>query len=265
MATVKEIYRFLDELAPFFMQEDFDNAGFLVGRGEADVRRILVTLDITQAVVEEAVELGCQLIVAHHPIIFHPAKSMTDETVNGRILLMLAENHLAAICAHTNLDAARGGVNDCLAEKLGLDRVELLEQSGVDAQGHPYGIGRVGCAHQSGLSAGEYAQFVKERLGTSSVRYTDNGKPVSRVAVGGGACASMLELARQLDCDTFVTADVKHDRFLEAVGMGINLMDAGHYATENVVCPYLKEKLVARFPDVQVLQSCRDREVYENA
>jgi len=264
MATVKDVYRFLDEIAPFSMQEDFDNAGFLVGRNGAEVKRVLVALDITEAVVQEAQAEDCQLIVSHHPIIFHPAKSMTDETVNGRILLALAEAHLAAICAHTNLDAVQGGVNDCLAAQLKLRDVTLLERSGVDDQGRPFGIGRVGTAHQEGMSAQEYAKFVKQQLGTVSVRYTDGGKSVCRVAVGGGACASMLEQAQALGCDTFVTSDVKHDRYLEAAGMGITLMDAGHYATERVVCPYLVNMLSRRFPELQVLQSRQDREVYGN-
>ena len=148
MATVREIYRLIDEFAPFETQLDFDNAGFLAGRGEQEVSRVLVALDITQAVAEEAVRRGCQLIVSHHPVIFGGIKSMTDETVTGRVLLTLAENGLSAICAHTNLDAAEGGVNDCLAQCLGLSGAVLLEQGGIDRKGRPYGIGRVGMAHR---------------------------------------------------------------------------------------------------------------------
>ena len=169
MAAVKEIYQFLDQIAPFSLQMDFDNAGFLVGRGEAQVRRILVALDITAPVAEEAGRLGCQLVVSHHPVIFHPAHSVTDETVTGRVLLTLIEHGLAAICAHTNLDAVRGGVNDCLAEALQLTQVEQLHQDGTDPAGHPYGIGRVGLAHRDGLSAAEYAAFVKERLVSKAI------------------------------------------------------------------------------------------------
>ena len=115
MATVNEVYQLIDNFAPFETQMDFDNAGFLVGRGYSAVERVLVALDITKVVVEEAVRRGCQLIVSHHPVIFGGVKSVTDETVTGRVLLALAENGLSAICAHTNLDAAEGGVNDCLA------------------------------------------------------------------------------------------------------------------------------------------------------
>ena len=123
MATVREIYQYLDGLAPFSLQMDFDNAGFLVGRGDRTVDKVLVSLDITEEVVAEAAQLGCQLIVSHHPVIFFPAKSVTDATPDGRILLSLVEHNIAAVCAHTNLDAVCGGVNDALARKLGLTNI----------------------------------------------------------------------------------------------------------------------------------------------
>ena len=146
MATVKDIYCAMDEWAPFETQMDFDNAGFLVGRGEAKADKVLVALDITQEVVEEAAKLGCQLIVSHHPVIFHPVKAVTDESVTGRTLLALTEAKIAAICCHTNLDAAQDGVNDCLAQALGLQEVTQLHPDGVDRAGRTYGIGRVGFA-----------------------------------------------------------------------------------------------------------------------
>ena len=110
MATVNEIYALLDRKAPFRTQMGFDNAGFLVGRGEQEVTRVLVALDITPAVIQEAAEKGCQLILAHHPVIWGTIGRVTDETTTGRNLLALVEQHIAAICAHTNLDAAEGGV-----------------------------------------------------------------------------------------------------------------------------------------------------------
>lgn len=262
MAAVKEIYEVLNLWAPFGIQMDFDNAGFLVGRKNREVKKILVSLDITAEVAREAVEWGAQLVVSHHPVIFHPVKSVTDEDSTGRTLLELVEGGVGAICAHTNLDAAQGGVNDCLAQALQLSHVGQLHQDGVLPDGVPYGIGRVGLAHREGLSAGEYAAYVKEQLKAASVRYVDSGRPVSKVAVGGGSCGSMLEDALTSGCDTFVTADVKYDTFLLAKALGINLMDAGHFATENVVCPSLVGFLMEGFPEVEVRLSQCHREVY---
>ena len=160
MATVMDIYRFLDKKAPFSLQMSFDNAGFLVGRGNAPVERLMVALDITEEVVTEAQEKGCQLIVSHHPIIFHPAKAITDSDPTGRCLLALTEGHIAAICAHTNLDAVAGGVNDALAQRLHLSDVSLLCQEGFDLEGRPYGIGRVGSV-QGFDNAAQFAAFVR--------------------------------------------------------------------------------------------------------
>lgn len=263
MAAVKDIFHYLDSIAPFATQLDFDNAGFLVGRGDRQVHRLLVSLDITEEVAREAVERGAELVVSHHPVIFHPAKSVTDADPVGRTLLALIEGGVAAICAHTNLDASVGGVNDALAQRLGLTDLSVLEPSGVDGEGRPIGIGRVGTlagGEAPGLTA--FAAQVKEALGANGVRYVDAGKPVRRVAVGGGACGDMLELARAQSCDTFVTSDVKYNQFLDARDLGVNLIDAGHYPTENVVCPVLVQKLREAFPEVEVLLTDRHKEVF---
>ena len=262
MATVREIYQYLDGLAPFSLQMDFDNAGFLVGRGDRQVKKLLVALDITQEVAEEAVELGAELIVSHHPVIFHPAKSVTDGDPDGRVLLTLIEGGVAAICAHTNLDAVTGGVNDVLAQALGLTQIEQLHQDGVDPAGRPYGLGRVGTVAGAPKYAPEFAAFVKEALGANGVRYVDARRPVRRVAVGGGACADMLREALALGCDTFVTADVKYNGFLDARALGVNLIDAGHYPTEQVVVPVLAKWLSAGFPQVEVVETDRHKEAF---
>lgn len=263
MAEVKDIFKFIDSIAPFHTQEDFDNAGLLVGRSGREVKKILVALDITLEVAEEAGRQGADLIVAHHPVIFHPVKSITDETVTGRVLMELLERRVAAICAHTNLDAAHGGVNGCLARALELSEIGQLHQAGVDDKGRPYGIGRVGKVHRLGISAAEYAAFVKEKLGASSVRFSDGGRPVEKVAVGGGACGSMMEDAIGAGCDTFVTADLKYNQFLDARALGLNLLDAGHFPTENVVCAPLADRLSKAFPELSVSLSQVHREVYQ--
>lgn len=260
MTTVGKVFAFLQEKAPFELQEGFDNAGFLVGREEAPVSKILVTLDITEQVVQEAAEQGAQLIVSHHPVIFGGAKSMTDQTVTGRVLLALVENHIAAICAHTNLDAVEGGVNDALALRLGLTDIRQLKQEGVDGQGRPYGIGRVGCVPEQTLY--DFAMAVKRLLSANGIRLVDGGKPVHRVAVGGGACAELMDNALAQGCDTFVTSDVKYHHFLDAKALGLNLVDAGHFPTEDVVCPVLKDWLAKAFPQVSVAISQRHSEVF---
>lgn len=252
MATVMDVYRFLDKKAPFSTQMSFDNAGFLVGHGDKEVHTILVALDITETVVEEAAQAGAELIVSHHPVIFFPAKHITDQDPSGRKLLALLEHNIAAICAHTNLDIAPGGVNDALAQALGLEQIGPFSEDG---------LGRIGIV-SGALSAEAFAAQVKERLGANGVRFVDGGRPVCKVAVGGGACGDMGPAAIACGCDTFVTSDVKYHEFQEAEALGLNLIDAGHYPTENVVCPVLADWLLEGFPDVRVLLSHRHHEVF---
>ena len=254
MATVKEVYAYLNEKAPFYSQMSFDNAGFLVGRSDKQIKRILVALDITEAVANEAAQLQADLIVSHHPVIWEGAKSVTDETILGRKLLALITHNIAAICAHTNLDAAKGGVNDSLAAALGLRDTQLLKVYGTYEDGTPYGIEQVGTM-DGNMALPAFAAQVKEKLGSNGVRYVDAGKPVCKVAVGGGSCSSSMKDALAAGCDTFVTADVKYDGFLDAKAMGLNLIDAGHYPTENVVCPVLVDWLKEGFSDVEVILS----------
>lgn len=261
MATVKEIYSYLDSLAPFNLQMGFDNSGFLVGHGDAQVKKIMVALDITKEVIDEAIGAQCQLIVSHHPLIFHPARSVTDGDPVGECLLALTEGHIAAICAHTNLDVVAGGVNDALAQALKLSQPELLHQDGIDPQGRPYGIGRIGTVSGFG-SVKEFAAFVQAQLGADGLRLEDAGRPVQKVAVGGGACGEYMLEALQRGCDTFVTADVKYNTFLGARALGINLIDAGHFSTENVVCPILAQWLTQGFRDVEVMLSKTHKEVF---
>ena len=261
MAAVKEIYQALDRFAPFRTQMGFDNAGLLVGDEEAEVTRVLVSLDITLPVIREAAELGAQLIVAHHPVIFDPVKKVLAGDPTGDKLIALIQNNISAICAHTNLDVAVGGVNDALAGALELKDIEVFLPDGLDGQGRPYGLGRVGVLEEA-CALSEFAGTVKRKLGAGSVRYVDSGKPVHRVAVGGGACGSCLRDAWSKGCDVLVTSDVKYDVFLDAQALGISLIDAGHFPTENVVLPMLCQTLRTAFPDLDVRPSQTHREVF---
>ena len=260
MTTAEQIFSCIQERAPFQWQMSFDNAGFLVGRRQAPVSRVVVALDITPEVVREAVDVEAQLIVAHHPVIWGGAKSITDDTTTGRVVMELIEHRIAAICAHTNLDMAWGGVNDVLAQALGLRELALLAREGADETGWPYGIGRVGTVDEQAFES--FAALVKKALGCQALRIVDGGVPVRRVAVGGGSCGNMLPDAIAMGCDTFVTSDVKYDIFLEAKARGINLIDAGHYPTENLICPVLADWLRSAFPELEISVSKVHKEVY---
>lgn len=252
MTTVADILSFIETIAPPFMKEDWDHVGLNCGRMDKPVKRILVALDPFTDVCQEALEMGADLLVTHHALIWTPG-FITDQTEQGRNTLLLIENNIACINAHTNLDCAPAGVNDILAEKLGLTDITVINPRGVDPQGRNWGLLRQGTTKPQSLQA--FLSHVKGQLGCEGLRYTDSGKQVQKVAVGGGACASEILQAAQAGCDTFVTADVKYNQFWDAQSLGINLIDAGHFHTENPVCVYLAQQLRQAFPEITVAMS----------
>lgn len=252
MTTVKEILAYLNTLAPAYMKESWDNVGLLCGDPDCPVQRILVALDPFEGVCYEAHDLGADLIVTHHPLIFQPIKSITTQTSIGRSILFLCEKGISAINAHTNLDCAPGGVNDTLARLLELENISVVTPNGMDENGQEWGLLRMGY-RDSSLEA--FLDHVKQKLGASGLRYVDGGKPVHQIAVGGGACAGGILEAHKAGCDTFVTSDIKYNQFWDAADLGMNLIDAGHFHTENPICAVLAEKLQAAFPEIEVILS----------
>lgn len=242
MTTVHDILAFLDGKAPMAGKMDFDNVGMLVGRGEKPVRRVLVSLDITGPVIREAAAWGAELIVSHHPLFFE-LKAVSDGSMEGELVLSLAESGIAAICMHTNLDAAQGGVNDALMAALGGTVTGLLEP---DTR-----IGRVGQLPEE-VPFAAFLEKVKASLNGNGLRYHDAGRPVRHLAVCGGSGGGDIGLAAAAGCDTYVTADIKYHQFLEAVHKGINLIDADHFCTENVVVPVVCGWLRKAFPETEV-------------
>ena len=255
MPTVHDIESALYALAPKALAAEWDNVGLLAGSADREVRSVLVALDITEPVVDEAERMGADLIVSHHPVIFHPVKSITDRDPSGRLLIRLVRSGTGAVCMHTNLDAAQGGVNDALASALG------LQDAAPAAEG---GIARIGTLPEAMALPGFLAR-VKNALRPNGLRYVDGGRPIRKVAAGGGACGDFLWEAAALGCDAFVTADLKYNHFLDAGVLGLTVIDAGHFPTEDVVCPMVVRYLREKFPEVQVEKSAVHREVIQYA
>ena len=249
MQTVADILQYIETIAPQTMKEDWDKVGLNCGRMDKEVHKILVALDPFAAACQEAKEWGADLLVTHHPLVWEPG-FITDQDPQGRNLLLLIENGIAHINAHTNLDCAPGGVNDVLAAKLGLSNVEVISPAGTDDQGRPWGLLRSGTVERQSMDT--FLAAVKDTLGCPGLRYVSGGRDVQKVAVGGGACAGGIWAAAGAGCDTLVTSDVKYNQFWDAKELGLNLIDAGHFYTENPVCGYLAEKLRDAFPDVCV-------------
>lgn len=241
MPTVGDILEYLEFIAPPALKMEWDNVGLLCGSRSTPVTKILVALDPFEHVCQEAADWGAELMVTHHPLIFQPLSSITDETSLGRGILTLCRHGISAVNAHTNLDRAEGGVNDVLAQKLGLSDIALVSQDGL-----------LRCGYTPEKTLADFLSQVKTALGCPGLRFVDGGKPVRKVAVGGGSCADEMLQALDAGCDTFVTADIKYNQFWDAHDLGINLIDAGHFCTENPVIPVIAAKIAEKFPDIQV-------------
>ncbi len=242
MITVSDILKYVETLAPRALKMDWDNVGLNCGSKTAPVRKILVALDPFEHVCQEAVEMGADLLVTHHPLIFQPWPMVTDDAAISRGLINLIKHDISHICAHTNLDCAPGGVNDVLAAALGLENVEPLGAYG----------GMMRCGYVPKQTLEDFLGFVKERLHCEGLRYCDGGKKVYKVAVGGGSCSDGLYDTVLAGCDTFVTSDVKYNGFWDAKEQGVSLIDAGHFHTENPVVAVLAEKIAVTFPEIEV-------------
>lgn len=251
MPTVQAIESALFALAPRELAMDWDNVGLLLGDPAAEVSRILLALDVTDAVAAEAKAKGCQLIVSHHPLMnvrWHQREMQTlrPDRRLGRLLTTLVKDDIAVISLHTNLDAAPGGVNDALAAALGLEDPGPLP-------GDESGICRVGSL-KAPMAPADFAAFVGQTLRAGNVRWRGD-RPVRKVAVGGGACGDFIPQVLAAGCDTFVTSDLGYHQFLDAAAEGLNLLDAGHFPTENGVLPVLEAYLQARFPALRAERS----------
>ncbi len=232
--TVKNIYDFIDSIAPFEKQCEWDNSGLIVGNSCREISKIGVVLDITADAVKYAAANGIELIVSHHPVIFRPVKTFLD----GDASYLLAKNDISAICAHTSLDCAIGGVNDVLAEALGFKNPVPLTADGETAMIRKVIIDET--------EADVLAMLVADRLSTG-VQLADCGKKIDTVALCGGAGGDFIHAVAESGCDAYITGEAKHHEFLAAYELGITLIAAGHFETENPVVAVLAKKLRENF------------------
>lgn len=242
--TVQQVLEEMRRIAPPELAESWDNVGLLVDAGRP-VDTILTTLDITAPVVEEAVRLGCSLIVSHHPVIFDPIKRITADDLPA----LLLKGGVSAICMHTNLDAAPGGVNDTLAELLGMrDTVPFAD-----------GCGRIGTVDATTAKA--LAELCEDTLGPG-VRYVEASHPVLRLAEVSGAGGSYWKEALDLGADCLVTGEANHHAACDARRLGMGLVAAGHWATERPIAGVLAKRLKEAFPEIPVTVSRADTDPF---
>lgn len=236
---VKEMLEFLYTVAPRELVEDFDNVGLLVGDENSEINGILVTLDCFDEVVDRAEDLGANLIITHHPIIFSPLTSVTADTLVHKLI----RKGISVISMHTNLDQTDGGVNDTLCSALGLYDVEELKT-------HDGFSMRLGYLDQP-EDPYDFARHIKETLG-GAVKFVAGTNDIRTVAVCSGSGADFLDDAITAKADALVTADVKHHKFIEAGQRDFTLYDAGHFNTEDVIVSVLCRDIAGAFPELSI-------------
>jgi dinuclear metal center YbgI/SA1388 family protein len=240
---IKDIVKLMDEWAPFETAEDFDNVGLLVGDENEDVRGIVLALDVTGDIIEEAVTAGANLIITHHPTIFFAMKDITPYSAQGSMVTRLLQQNIALISAHTNLDMAEGGVSDALAEALGLINIKETDICKFMR------VGELCCA----MTPNEFAEYAAYKLCSDKIVAAGPvPDKIKTVCVMSGAGGSYLDEAKKVAADVFVTGEIHHEHAIAAHNTGIYVMAAGHYETEAVILPKIMACLQKACHDVQL-------------
>ena len=241
--TVKELYSVFSERIPEQLREEWDNDGLMCSADtSAEVRRVLVTLDVTEELIDYAIEQCFDLIVSHHPLIFKPLTSVSEEDHVARKVIRLIESGISVFSFHTRADKVMGGVNDRLCDLIGLYEVS------------PFGeglLGRIGEFDEE-MTLEDFAYKVKDATGSDAVKYADGYNKVKRVAVVGGDGKDFVVSAIEAGADTYLSGRISYNMMEEASGRGINLVEAGHYFTEQPVTAHFQSIVTRADPDIYV-------------
>ena len=243
--TVKELYQDFELAIPASLSCEWDNDGLMCSPDlSAPVKRVLLTLDVSEAAVDYAIDKKCDLIISHHPMIFRPLTSITEENFTARKVLKCIQNGISVFSFHTRFDIVYGGVNDRLAEILGLSNVTSFGDDETPT------IGRIGTVEATSLEA--FSALVKEKLGVPALQTVDLGQEIRRVALVGGDGKDFLKPALRKGVDLYLTGSLSYNSMVDAADMGLQVMEAGHFFTENPVLSVLNEMIAVACPEAEV-------------
>ena len=266
--TVRTFQQWLEELAPPELAASWDNVGLQVGHPENRVQKVMISLDPSLSVVNEAIQFQCNLIITHHPLIFKPLNRINLDEPVGRVLQLAILNGISVLSAHTNLDAANGGVNDALTSLLGLNNVKSVQEAGVSLDETVLAsIVRVGYFDKS-MNITELSSFLKERLRIEKVTVVSASETVQirKVLICGGSGGGAVKLAVELDCDALISGDIKYHDAMYAMETGLAVFDVGHFASEQVVVSKLVEffekKIEASDANIEILAARSEKDPF---
>ena len=256
MNKVSEILSYITEVAPIHWQESYDNSGLLVGDANALVDKVLLTLDLTEKVIDEAIENSFHLVISHHPLIFKGLKNILVDDTTGRIITKAIKHDISIAAMHTNIDNSYYGVNRALAEQLALNDLNILHPNNSATQtlsnsATQIGSGMVG-VFETKMSENDFLKLIKERLNVGALRHSELlNKPIRKVAICGGSGAFLLNDAKCCGADAYITADLKYHDFFDADNE-ILVVDAGHFETEQFTKQLFADIILKKNPKFAV-------------
>ena len=252
---VQDILNIIDNFAPFSLAYEWDNVGLMCGKKDTEVKGICICLDASKEAIQKAIDNGCNVLLTHHPFIFRKIGNLNLDSYFGEMAAMAIKNDISIISAHTNIDKAKEGINQKLAEILNLKNIKILEE---DEKYSSCGMGRYGTLEKE-MTFCEFSSYINKKLNTPLRAIGNPDAIIKTVAVGGGSCIEDAAIALSKGCDVFVTGDVKYHEALDFMREGICIIDAGHYSTEICVLDVFSDML--KDVDVKVVRE-KNSDVY---
>lgn len=261
MTKVIDISKEIEEFAPKFLKEDYDNVGLMVGDDQKAVKRVLLSLDCTNEVIKEAIELNCDLIINHHPLLFRkPSNIVKGDLVGDKIITLIKED-IALYSCHTNLDSAKGGINETIVNILGFNSSKIIEP--IDSRDYKDGgIGRI-VKLEKEMTISEIISLVKEKLDIKNMRVVRGCEKVKVIAIINGSGQDFFHKAKNLGADCIITGDTTYHFASDFKEMGISILDPGHFPTEYIIFLKTLEFLKEKFKEVEFIASKQSKDPYE--
>lgn len=258
---LKDIIKEMEKIAPTFLKEDFDNVGLMVGDKNQSINKVLLALDCTKEVIEEAKDNNADLIITHHPLIFRRASKIVRDDLQGWKIIELIKNDISLYSSHTNLDSVEGGINEEIVKILGFGEGKLIESSKVSGFENA-GLGRV-VKLDNEIDVKELIKVVKEKLGVKNLRAVIGKEKVSKIAIINGSGQDFFGKAARMGADCIITGDTSYHFASDYKEMGITILDPGHFPTEWIVFLKVMNKLEERFKNIEFIHSKVSKDPYE--
>lgn len=257
---VKDIIKEMEKLAPPFLKESYDNVGLMVGENNKEVKKVLLALDCTKEVIEEAKENKVDLIITHHPLIFRKPSRIVKEDLQGYKIIELIKNDISLYSSHTNLDSVRGGINEEIVNILGFSNSKIIESS--ERKGYEdCGIGRLVSLDEE-IDVEDLIKLVKEKLGITNLRAAIGKEKIKKIAIINGSGQDFFGSATRLGADCIITGDTSYHFVSDYKEMGLSILDAGHFGTEWIVFLKVMKKIEDKFKDIEFIHSKSSRDPY---